>query len=110
MGEWKPLYISLLMLIVLGVILPYVVGSVVEINPDNVESTLISGLIDLVENGVTIFTFSINPFDVLGETIKDTLINYIAIYDYIPLVLLIPIITFITLGVLYSTIKLLPTT
>lgn len=109
MGEWKPLYISLMLIITLGIFIPFVVSSVIDVDPNEVDGIL-GGFIDLVENGVSFFAFSINPFNILGETLKEYLINNIAVFYYIPNIILIPLILMITVGIFYSFVKLLPAT
>lgn len=116
MGEYTPLYISLALLIIIGVVLPAIINSVVtNPNPDEINS-LSTGMIDLVENGLTfnlgsiIGTFTVNPFNILGSELKAGLTDYITALGYLPLWILIPVIIIITTGFIYSTIKLFPTT
>jgi hypothetical protein len=116
MGEYQPLYLSLFIILIIGVVLPVFMGAIIqEPQPDDINS-LVTGIIELVDNGVTfdlgtiIGTFNVNPFNILGTTLKGSLINYLTAFGYIPLWLLIPLLIIITIGIFYTVIKLLPTT
>lgn len=110
-GDWKPIYVSFSILFVLGIILPFVINSVIDVNPDDI-SGFASYFYDMVENGVDlpVLPGSINIFSAFGETLQNALLSYIATLGYIPEVILIPMIILITFGFLYTIIKLLPTT
>jgi hypothetical protein len=109
MGDYVPLYYSLAIIFLIGILLPVVITSVVDINPDDIGG-LVGFLVDIVEEGVSFFTFSFNPFDILGEDLKNQLVNYIASFGYIPEVILYPLLIFVIIGFIYTLVKLLPTT
>lgn len=109
MSDYKPLYLSLGMIFVVGILLPFMISSFIDLN--NVEvSGIVTPIIDLVENGVSIFTFSINPFNIFGETIKNSIIDYLKYFSLIPDLIIIPYVLITLFGIFYTFIKMLPTT
>ena len=109
MSEWKPLYISMIILFIVGILLPSFMNSFVEINPDDV-SGLTGGVINLIENGVDFFGSDIDVFGYLPQTIEDSIIEYISGFGYLPDWLQLFTIFIFSIGIFYTFIKLLPTT
>lgn len=108
--DYKPLYISLGLIIIIGVILPLILLNFTETKQIPDENSILSPVINIIENGVTIFSFNIDLFSFFGETIKTNLITYLSAFAFIPNIILIPLLIIIITGILYTFIKLLPTT
>lgn len=97
------------MLFTIGVLMPFVISDFVDVtNPP--ESSIMNPLITLFDEGVSIFTFNLNLFGFLGETLQTAIVNYLSIFAFIPNILLIPMAIIMIIGVVYTIIKMLPTT
>lgn len=107
--DYVPLYITLGMLFIIGVFMPLVVSDFVDVESPP-ESSFLNPLITLFDEGVSIFTFNLDIFGFLGETIQTALVNYVSIFAFIPNILLIPLMIIMIIGVVYTIIKMLPTT
>lgn len=109
MGEWTPIYISLIIILVMGIIVPFAVNLVVDVETEEIEGPA-SGIIDLIENGVDIFTYNLNPFNFIDSELKFSLINWIRGFGYLPVWLQYFSLLLVNIGFFYTFIKLLPTT
>lgn len=116
MGDYTPLYWSLAIIFTVGIFIPLFVNSVVqEPQPEEINS-LVAGVINTIENGITfdlgaiIGSFNINPFNILGPNLKQNLIYYLTAFGYLPMGILIPLIVITSIGVFYTVVKILPTT
>lgn len=107
--DYVPLYITLALLLTIGVLMPLAISDFVDIEAPP-ESSILNPLITLFDEGVSLFGFNINIFGFLGETLQTAIVNYLTIFAYIPNILLIPIIIFMITGIVYTFIKLLPLT
>lgn len=119
MGDYIPLMLSVGVILILGVMLPFAVSPFIEV--DDLETTgLLNSTIDLIDDGITIGGLtifgltlydgvSINPFNVLGGG-KDYLVENMIYLSIIPEYILFPLIIMCLLGIAYTLIKLLPTT
>ena len=107
--DYVPLYITLGLIFIIGVGIPLMVSDFVDTS-ETVPDSAISPLVDLVENGISIFTFNINIFGFLGDTLQNALVDYLTIFSYIPDLILIPLIIIMIVGIAYTFIKILPTT
>lgn len=107
--DYVPLYITLGMLFCIGVLMPLTISDFVDTETIETESIL-NPLIDVVEEGVGIFTFNLDIFGFLGETLRGALVDYLTIFSFIPEIILIPLIIIMITGIVYTIIKLLPTT
>lgn len=119
-GDWFPLYLSLIILFLLGGLIPLIIqGFVSEGIYD--ESSFIAPLINVVDNGftiadITLFGWNIwdginfNPFDWFGADFNSFIINQISAFTFIPNYISIPLLIICILGLIYTLIKLLPTT
>ena len=124
MGEWKPLYISLFMLLILGGLLPYIMASFIDINSySSSYDGYLDPIITFVGTGTNLdfsipipflpnvdFDFDFNPFGLLGGNIQNFLVNQLVGFSLIPSVLGIFLIVIMSVGFVYSIIKLLPLT
>jgi hypothetical protein len=112
MSDWKPLYYSLGITFILGIILPLILipfGATAEIGEE--ASGIFSKLSGIIENGIGIFGFSFNPVQlILGETGKNFISKNLLALGLLPEVLQMVIFIFIITGWVYTIIKLLPTT
>lgn len=108
-SDYIPLYISLFLVILIGGFIPYLFSSFVS--PEDVgENPFVAHVHDFVDDGVGIFGFRLAPFDFLPTGVKNALLRYFQGFSYFPNYLLVPILVFIVVGILYTIIKLLPTT
>lgn len=107
--DYIPLYITLGLLFSVGVLMPLVIGDFVDVdNPP--ENSIMNPIVDLIENGISFFTFELNIFSILGDDLQESLVNYVKTFAFIPNLILIPLIIIMIIGVGYTVIKLLPTT
>ena len=114
-----PLFWALGAIVLLGVLIPFIVLGIIDI--DDVEPTGLTGsLVSFIESGInvtlfnfTFFGFNISPdinfnlFSFLGDTIIDTLVNYLIAFSLIPIWILVPLLIFIIVGIVVSVISLL---
>lgn len=109
MGEYWPLYVSLGILLVVGVLVPLVVADFYD--PSEIEvSGVLSPLFDFIDNGITvdlplIGEIGINPFDWIGS-LKDSLLDYISYMSMIPNILLVPLTIIMIIGIIWGLIAL----
>lgn len=120
MGEWTPLYISLGIVFVVGFFIPMLVTGFVPEGQTNPNS-FISGYVDFVENGFTagevaLFGWTVfeginfNPFSWLGDTFHNFYLSQLQAFSFIPNVIAVPLLFISFIGVVYTVIKMLPTT
>lgn len=108
-GDWKPAMISLGIILILGGVLPIILQDFIDVGSYNYDDFL-APLINLVENGFSLFGFTIDVFGIFGSTIQNFLVNQLIVFALIPSVIAIPLIIIIIFGFIYTIIKLLPTT
>lgn len=107
--DYKPLYLSLGLILIIGVFLPIFISDFTD--TENIpENSILNPLITLVGDGVSIFGFNLNIFGFFGDTIQESLVSYISIFAFIPNLLLIPLLIIIITGIVYTIIKMFPTT
>lgn len=114
-GDYRPLFFSLGFILFVGLLLPLIISSLVETPPISEVTGVMSPFVDFVDEGFCITALllgeiCINPFDLLGDTLKDYLVDSLITLSIIPNEILIPILILTTLGIIYTIIKLLPTT
>lgn len=111
MGEWTPIYISMVLLIFIGVILPMTISPFVDGDGVNSDS-FIYPITNIVKNGFDVnlfwvFDTTIDPFSWFGDGFKDVIYDYLSVFSHIPSVLSVPLLIFIILGFVYGFTKLL---
>lgn len=107
--DYIPLYITLGLLFVIGVLMPVVIGDFVDVE-EPPESSLMNPIITIFGEGIGFYGFNLNIFGFLGDTLQTSLTNYVTMFAFIPNMLLIPLIIVMITGIVYTIIKLLPTT
>lgn len=117
MGDYAPLYFSVMILLLVGVLLPLVIAPFTAGKPS--QDSLLTPMVELVDDGACIDVpllffgnkeFCFSPFSWFGDEIKLGFVTYFSAFTYIPPVILIPLIIIMMLGFTYTIIKLLPTT
>lgn len=112
MGDYVPLYVSLGLLFLFGVLYPSIYGTFYDL--DLQHDNILAPLVDVIDNGFTVdlwfYEVTLNPFDNLGQTFQDYLLNVVIALTYLPPYVIIPLMIVIIFGFLYTIIKLLPTT
>lgn len=105
MGDYKPLYLSLAILFIIGVLIPSIISPFADLEElkEDFEGNIIT-------NGISIFGFNINPFNIIPRNLRDSLEEYSLYFGLIPNVIKIPALILFWLGIIYTFIKLLPTT
>ncbi len=126
MVNYKPLFYSLGLIFIIGIIF-ILISPYFEINPDtlNPNSSLgESGIynfiidyinadfIDLIDTGFSIFGINVkipilNPFALFGEKIKSFIAKNLIAFTYLPDLISIPLLIFISLSLIWSLIKLI---
>ncbi|MFW6130093.1 MAG: hypothetical protein ACOC56_02840 [Atribacterota bacterium] len=124
MSSWKSLSLAIIIFLLLPLSLNLLTTGLIDINeyyennPD-LSNNILSSAADLVENGISInlgsvFGFavegSINPFDLIGESAKNFIVDSIVILGVIPDIILIPLVTIGLIALIHAIVKLLPTT
>lgn len=114
MGEWTPLYISLFILLIIGGIIPGIASSFLEEGQYNHDS-FVAPLIDKVNYGfdVELFWFyqtNINPFALFGTGVQQFIVNQLSGFSYVPPYISFPLLLLVVVGIIYTIIKMLPTT
>lgn len=113
--DYKPLYISLTLIFVIGVVIPFILAGIVDLNEIQTSNVVVTPIINFVNNGFSLNflglgNFSFNIFDFFGETLKQSLITYLSYFGLIPEVIIIPYIIIVLVGIVYTIVKMLPTT
>lgn len=106
--DYRPLFFALGIIIIIGVLMPLVVLPYVDYEFLPEDSAMVP-LIDLVQNGISIFGFELNIFGFLGN-VQDDFVNYLSMFAFIPDIILIPMIILIITAIVYTIIKMFPTT
>lgn len=109
MTDYRPLYFTLALLLIIGVVLPMIVSDFVNVSEVETDSIL-DPLITIIDEGVGIFGFNLNIFGFLGDTLQGSLVDYLTIFALIPENILIPLLLIMITGIVYTIVKLLPTT
>jgi len=107
--DYVPLYISLAIIFMIGVGVPLLVSDFIDTTTIN-QSSLMTPLVNFVQDGVSIFGFNLDLFGFLGDTLQNALVGYLTIFTYINDIILIPLIIIMITGIVYTVIKVLPTT
>lgn len=117
MSDHKPLIYTVAFLLIVGFVLPYFLGFFIDV--DSIEtSSLVSPLVDVIDYGFELDVipiagvgeFDVNPFSWLGSTMQSYISDSITYLGLLPNFLIIIIIVLSSISILYSIIKLLPTT
>lgn len=120
MGEWKPLFIVLFILVLIGVVIPLSLSGFQEVGDYN-NASVVSPVIESFNSawciGETIDrwipgnqTMCLSTASLVGNDVNSYLVSYLSAFTFIPNWIVIPIVIFLVLGSLYTIIKLLPTT
>lgn len=109
MGDFAPAGYALAFLLFIGLIFPFFLGFFIEVG-DVQLNPFTTGLIDVIENGVSIFTFEINPFSWLGAYMQNQLLESVIYLSLLPTFIIIPAIILSIVSIFYTLIKMLPTT
>lgn len=116
MTDYKPLYLSLGIIFILGVILSISISSIIDIESQT--SPIVDSLTDFINDGIDLgdldLTFfgwsfdlpSIDIFFFLPTFVKDFMINQIIIFSYLPTFILIPLVVFTITGLAWGIIAL----
>jgi hypothetical protein len=114
MSDWKPLYISIILLVILGLVIPAVIS---PFTPDTYNhDSLIAGEIDKIENGYTIpieflgidiTEFNFNPWTYAPLTLRIAVVDYLTVFSYIPTYLTVPLLIIIVFGIVYTFITMI---
>lgn len=123
MSEGTPLILSVILLFLVGSLLPIMVGDFVDFSetPEGTMGNIVTPMVDFVDDGISVFSLvNINAFGWLGDPLPDnpegrnqvqkSMINYLNTWAYVPSAIAIPLLIIMFLSILYSIIKLLPTT
>lgn len=118
MGEYVPLYISFGILLIIGVFLPLIASSFIDF--EVIELSGFLGSMDtLIREGINLDVFDVTFFGIdlgipnfdifgmLGETIRDYFSNLLVTFSVIPVIILIPLISLMMVGFVYTIFKLI---
>lgn len=116
MSDWFPMYLSFGIIFSLGIVLPLVLFPFTS-NTIN-QNSILSPLIDFIDNGVDIEVplivttkhVKFNPYDIFGQTIKNSIVSYLSVFSFIPIIIVLPLVVIVFFGYIYTIVKLLPTT
>lgn len=122
MSEWKPLFISLGILLIIGIFMPLIVLPFATL--EDAEPTGFLGEVNnFVQNGVDVTLFNVtffgaefdtitnfDVFDFLGETARNYFSDLIVTFNIVPAIITIPLLVIVIVGIVYTTLKTLPTT
>ena len=111
MGDGTPLYISLFVILLFGIIMPSIINLVVDVEIEEVTGPA-STIITLIEDGISVpfSSYSIDIFGFLSQDMRDNLISWVSGFGYLPDWLQLFSLLIVNVGFLYTFIKLLPTT
>lgn len=114
--DYNPLYLSLVILFVFGIIVPVVIAGFTDYETYD-HNNYLASIIDFVANGVSLQipvpflpdleVASFNPFEMLGDSVKDALLEYLVAFSYIHPVIAIPLIIFVSIGVIYTIVTMI---
>lgn len=115
MGEYKPLYVFLFIVFLVGIIFPVAISGFVDISELDHGNSLVINIIDFIDNGIEISfpvlgTFELNFPLFYIDFVSENLTNYLEGFVYVPSYVLIPLVIFMLFSLGYAVIKLLPTT
>lgn len=121
MGEWKPLFMGLIFVILISVFLGFVVVDFVDFQ--DIEPTgILNSTIVFIEEGIDVdfldfnfFGFDIdilnfNFFDFFPDVVTTYLTNALLLMSLIPIWLLVPMMLLVLTGIGYTVEKMLPLT
>lgn len=108
-GDWQPMFFGLGIVLVLGFLLPLILQDYLNIE-DYEPTGFLSPLIEIVQEGVGIFGFNIDIFGLFGEGFKEFILNQLLVFAVLPEAISIPLLLIIISGIVYTIIKMLPTT
>ena len=113
MGDGTPLYISLFVILLFGIIMPSIINLVVDVQIDEVTGPATT-IISIIDDGIGIpfvpFDGTIDIFGFLSQDMKDSLILWVSGFGYLPSELQLFSLIVVNIGFLVTIIKLLPTT
>lgn len=112
MSDWIPLYISLLIIMLIGVFVPYMISGFIDVSEPNPDS-YVNSIITLVQNGFSIDLFfiwnlGINPFSWFGASFQNAIILYLNAFSYIPSAISAPLLILVIVGFTWTFLKLIP--
>ena len=119
MSDWKPLMFSLIGIFVIAGVLQFAVIPFVDIEAEAPEEGILATLITFIDEGVTIEIpipiitnpeLDFNIFSVFGENIQEFLVNQLIALSLLPTWVTAPLSIVVIIGMMYSIIKLAPTT
>jgi hypothetical protein len=119
MGEWEPMFYALIGLFIIAGIIPFFLTGFVDVEDVNINNTVLNNTINFIEDGtnitipIPIFPDIVIPFNIfsyVSEGVKDFIVTELTYLSLIPNWILYPFIVLFLLGLIYSIIKLLPTT
>lgn len=114
MGDWEPLFYALGILFLLGIVLPQIVASFIDVTVIE-PSPIVENLVDIVNSQVTIpipflsdiTIVLIDPFNLFGGFLQGFITENILALTVIPNIILIPLLVIAILGIIYSTVALI---
>lgn len=110
MSDFKPIGISLIIIILAGIVMPFVLGFFVDVNSVQV-SPLADGLSDFIAEGyeVTILTltFNISPFGILPDPVQTELSDAIKFMGLLPDFVLVSLLLFVFVSLSYGIFRLI---
>lgn len=111
MDEGKYLYLSLILIFVIGGIVPLVISNFVNVEVNSYDGYL-SPIVTFVQEGVTIklpllSSFTLNFFKIFGGTIQNFIASQIVAFGLIPEIIGIPLLILIVFGFVYGIVRLI---
>lgn len=115
-GNWIPLFLSLIAILVIGALVPYVTAPFTEGGTNNPNLVTYSQQAQsLVQNGknvtvghfglLGVFAVASNPFGLLGGNTQNTIANDLNAWNVLPEIISIPLMILITVGLLFGMYK-----
>jgi len=112
MGDWVPFYISIIGLIIMGIVIPSIVTNITDYEiPDEEIPPFYDLAISILEWEIKVdLIITEIEFGILPSTIREAQIQWIKNLMIFPFIYQIILALFFSFGVLYTFVKLLPTT
>lgn len=120
MSDYKPLYFGLGLIIVMALFMNFVVLPFVDTDEIEVNNFLLNSSYNYIDNGVSItvldppffdpINVEFNLFRAISDGLADYLLTQLALISLIPSIYLNIIMLFFLLGIVYTIVKMLPTT
>lgn len=113
MGDGTPLIMAIIILFLIGGIVPLIVNSFIPEGSYNQDS-FINPIYDFVENGqeidLLVKEITFNPFSWFGESVQNSILAQLGGFSYIPNYFAIPLLIIVLVSMVYTVVKLMPTT